>query len=300
MKRKPPAIDSQSWNPRELIGKSWPGPLQTERGGYTVTMREDEGAEQALALLRKSEDFEASRLHLGWGSFRNLDIVAARQSRWALLMDINIHQFRVWDAVLSALRAAASAEEFIELAVAALPTQPRLRQFMPDTREWLRADRARDGSWLAEHAPDRFRHVSRMVREGRLELACIDMRGGEGAEHGCPFAALSDGMHAARAAGVIPDTLYVSNVAWMLAQPNGFFGEEHGPESAWRSARSNLAVLAPHFRHIVCAMSLAPHARPDDLQWETRVYDPAGFIRADRWEGMAGEGPRPVASFPSP
>ncbi|MFA7596085.1 MAG: hypothetical protein WCY92_06985 [Novosphingobium sp.] len=261
-------------------------------------MREDEGAEQALALLRRPEDAGGNRLHLGWGSFRNLDIVAARQSRWALLMDINIHQFRVWDAVLSALRTAASAEEFIELAVAALPARPRLRQFLPDTGEWLRADRARDGSWLAEHAPERFRHVSRMAREGRIELARVDMRGGMDRE--CPFAALSGGMSEARAAGVVPDTLYVSNVAWMLAQSNGFFGEEQGPDSAWRGARSNLALLAPHFRHIVCAMSLAPHARPDDLQWETRVYEPAEFIRAERWERMAGDGPRPAARFPSP
>ena len=262
-------------------------------------MREDEGAEQALAFLRRSEAATGNRLHLGWGSFRNLDIVAARQSRWALLMDINIHQFRVWDAVLAALRMAPSAEEFIELAVATLPTQPRLRQFVPDTREWLRADRTRGGSWLAEHAPDRFQHVSRMAREGRIELACIDMRGGAGANHACPFATLSDGMRSARATGVIPDTLYVSNVAWMLAQPHGFFGEEHGPDSAWRDARSNLALLAPHFHHVVCAMSLAAHARPDDLQWETRVYDPVEFIGEDRWERMASEGPRPVASFPS-
>lgn len=268
-------------------------------------MREDAGTPAVLDRLELAGDPPGERLHVGWGSFRNLDIAALRRSRWAVLLDINIHQFRVWEAVLAALRQAGNAEDFIARAAARLPTAPRLRQFLPDTQAWLAADRDRRGSWLSAHAPERFAHIRAMARENRIVPACLDMRAasvkdGAGGASG-PFPKLARGLAAARAAGVVPDTLYISNVPWMLAQPKGFFGEDHGagPDAAWLRARANLGLLAPHFGHVVSAMHLAPDARMDDLQWETRLCAPGEFMSEAAWEAMARPGLRPEGGFPS-
>lgn len=300
----PSATDSQLWNPRQLIDTSWQEPLKTERGGYTITMREDAGAQAVLDRLDSSNDLRADRLHLGWGSFRNLDIAAMRQSRWALILDINIHQFHVWEAVLAALAESEDAEDFIGRAVERLPVEPRLRQFTPDTRAWLAGDCERRGSWLARHAPERFKHVRAMAREQRIALACLDMRGGAGGKDAGggtqPFRDLAQWLEAARPLGGVPDTLYVSNVPWMLAQPKGFFGEDHGaqPEESWRRVRENLGMLASQFGRIVSAMHLAPHARMGDLQWETRLCEPAEFMDRANWKPLARAALAPESGFP--
>ena len=167
------------WTIQNLLPADAPPPLEPDRGGYTLTMRECSGAEDVLERLRSVGPDDSRRAHVGWGSFRNLDIAAARRSSWLLLLDVNIHQFRVWEAVRTALRdpAATDAGAFINLVLPLLPTQPRLRQFATSTRTWLTGDLERPGSWLFAERPKRFAWIQGLFRDGRAAVGCMDLRG---------------------------------------------------------------------------------------------------------------------------
>lgn len=259
----------------ELLPEGLPAPIEPDRGGYTVTMRESAGADETLAALA-SEGVDPARIHVGWGSFRNLDIAAARRSAGVLLLDINLHQFRVWDAVGAALEVSecVDAESFVDLVEPLLPKEPRLRQFVPSTREWLRADIGRTGSWL--HG-ENFVHVRELFREGRVATGCIDLRDSSGV-----FARFAERMR-----GGTFDTLYVSNLPWMLAQGESFFGEivQSGPAEVAKT-RANLAQVAPRFARVVEAGHLAAESTPGDLQWQTRALAPAAFLADDYWAAL--------------
>jgi hypothetical protein len=261
--------------------------MDPDRGGYTVTMRESVGADETLARLDESAAF--GRLHVGWGSFRNLDIVARRRSAWVLLFDINVHQFRVWDAVRAALEAEDVVDPagFIERAVPLLPHKPRLRQFSESTGDWLTADTMRPGSWLFHEAPERFRHVQALFRDSRVATACMDVRG-DG------FAPLAENIVKANVQGhAHPDTLYVSNLPWMLAQRETFFGESetkaarHEDEESLTRVHANFSAIAGLFPHVVSASHLAESSRPDDLQWQTELLDAAAFLAPAYWAALA-------------
>jgi hypothetical protein len=261
-------------NIAELLPEGLSAPIAPDRGGYTVTMRESAGTDETLAALA-GEGASAERIHVGWGSFRNLDIAVARRSVGLLLLDINLHQFRVWDAVRVALLdpACVDAEAFVELVEPLLPKEPRLRQFVPSTRDWLMSDLDRPGSWLG----DGFEWVRDLFRAGRVATGCIDLRDG-----GDLFARFAE-----RLEGQSLDTLYVSNLPWMLAQGESFFGEivQSGPEEV-AQARANLALIAPRFVHVIEAGHLAADSRPDDLQWQTRALAPSAFLAEEYWEPL--------------
>ncbi len=266
--------------------------MAPDRGGYTLTMRECQGADEvleALAVQGHAAPVQAPRLHMGWGSFRNLDIVAARRSAWALLVDVNLHQFRVWSAVEAALAqpSVRTAEHFIDVLLPLLPTVPCLRQFSTFTRQWLRSDLERPGSWMCLDAPERFEGVRELFCQGRVLTACVDMRGG--AQGHRTFAELRRRVNLAVSEGhVVADTLYVSNLPWILAQPMGFFGERHeahmpeGRRSAKDAVWQNLAELAPAFDTIISAARLRADATADNLQWETQRLSPQAFLSAGR------------------
>jgi hypothetical protein len=79
------------------------------------------------------------------------------------------------------------------------------------------------------------------------------------------------------------DTLYVSNLPWMLAQREGFFGESNaqfaaGSDGVLAQVRENLETIVPYFRHIVAAGHLAGTSREANLQWETRLLTPSAFL----------------------
>lgn len=283
-----------NWTISNILPADMPPPLAPERGGYTLTMRECSGSEEVLARLCLSPPAEG-RVHMGWGSFRNLDIAAARRSSWVLLMDVNLHQFRVWEAVGTALcdPAVRSAASFVEAVVPLLPHVPRLRQFSTCTRTWLMGDLERPGSWLSAERPERFAWVRWLFRNGRVATGCMDLRGAPGGA-GDPFSELARRM--VRAAGqgrVTFDTLYVSNIPWMLAQERGFFGESHddylplGESGVLGRVRANLAAIAPAFRLVVSAAHLRPDASPANLQWHTEILQPAEFLGDAHWRPLA-------------
>lgn len=272
------------WSVHELVEGLTATPLTPDRGGYTITMREEAGAREALRTLAAEQGASPSRLHVGWGSFRNLDVVAARRSAHVLLMDLNAHQLAVWAAVDTALRQphVTDVTSFIDEVVQGLPTTPRLRQFMDCTHAWITADTLREGSWLWTQAPERFAWVQGLFRSGRVAVACMDMRGGPGPSQ---FAGLRARLSAAREHhGIQADTLYVSNLLWMMAQAKGFFGEAHDDHmashagSALMQAQGNLASIAPVFQWVVEASHLAPAATDANLQWQTRLHRPADFV----------------------
>ncbi len=280
------------WTIEDILPPNQFAPLAPDRGGYTLTMRECSGSEDVLARLaeRVSGD-RGGRVHMGWGSFRNLDIAAARRSSWLLLMDVNLHQFRVWDAVRAALcdPAVADAAAFVEAVVPLLPHQPRLRQFSSCTRTWLMGDLERPGSWLFAERPERFAMIQALFRDRRVATGCMDLRGAPGGD-GDPFGVLATRItDAAARAGASFDTLYVSNIPWMMAQDVGFFGESHEPymtegeDRVLDRVRRNLSTLAPCFGMIVSAAHLRPDATPANLQWHSEILTPGAFTDEGYW-----------------
>jgi len=277
----------------EFAARLSDAPLAPDRGGYTLTMRECAGAEEALAVLEQEAetlDPGEMRLHLGWGSFRNLDLVAARRSGAALLLDVNVHQVRVWEAVRAALIGSADASAFIGQVVPKLPHAPRLRQFSESTPGWLRGDLERPGSWLCAARPERFRHVRELFAAGRVATASLDLRGGSPGGRRFDFLA-----HELQTTGLALDTVYLSNIPWMLAQPLGFFGENHEPFlaeprlSPLQNVHAHLGRFIRRARWVVSAMRLRADASPDNLQWTTELLRPEEFFAADAWSALGLE-----------
>lgn len=282
-----------AWPVTNLLPDDPAEPMAPDRGGYTLTMRECRGTEAVLGMLAQTRDQAGGRprLHLGWGSFRNLDIVAARQSDAVLLLDVNVHQFRVWGAVQWALRhpGARNPEAWVDLVLPKLPTSPPLRQFSASTRDWLRGDLERPGSWLYAADAVGFEWVRERVRAGHMAMTCLDMRGGRsGADR---FLDLSRRLRlGAETHGVCADTLYVSNLPWMLGRPTGFFGERHEEHTQEAEGggvlvqvRRHLSLLAPHFGWVISAGCLCDDATADNLQWHTQALPPAVFMAEAHW-----------------
>lgn len=278
-----------SWTVADLLAAFDARPISPDRGGYTLTMRECAGSEESLAWLEQDTTAAGrARLHVGWGSFRNLDLMAARRSTWGLLLDVNVHQLRVWQAVRQAVATAADAQAFVHAVVPLLSHTPRLRQFAASTLSWLCGDLERPGSWLYQASPQRYRHVRTLFCESRIAVACADLR--ERAGTAPVFERLASRLREAALAGsAVADTLYISNIPWMLAQPLGFFGESHQPylrdgaATALELVHANLAALAPGFQWVVSAMQLRSDATPDNLQWLTQVKAPVAFLDEANW-----------------
>lgn len=278
-------------------------PIEPDRGGYTLTMREDRGAREVLEQLR-ANPLSGPALHLGWGSFRNLDIAAARHASHVLVCDINVHQLAVWRAVEHVLSRCATPQQFIERLPPELPTKPRLRQFVESTPEWLRGDLSRPESWLCTAAPERYEHLREVTRAGRLAFASLDLRGQPAGADGTAagsFEALAAGLARLRSEkGVILDTLYISNIPYMVRRRQGFFGEDNAawtacsrPGAATRSAFErmwdNLACIAQPETWLVRAERLTDQCTIDDPQWCTEL---ARFGDA-RHESLARHEPPP-------
>lgn len=268
-------MNPQPWNLAAVARQLSATPICPDRGPYTLTMRECEGSEEVLGRLREIPGPE-TRLHIGWGSFRNLDIVAARQSDYCLLCDINTHQIRLWEQVSATLEQAETAAEFCALLPERTPNSPRPRQFSDSMRVWLDGDRTRPQSWLADENPQRYRFVQELFSSGRLSSVCLDLidQAPVGSQEG-RFAQLRKMLdHARETQGVYLDTLYLSNIGYMLAQPKGFFGDLQTlltqTADPVATMRRNLSQLGTPVA-LITAEQLREDASEDNLQWQTQL-----------------------------
>lgn len=278
----PQIVDNQI---SELLPGYEPSPLDTSRGGYTLTMRECCGTREVLDRLGREQPASGKpqRLHVGWGSFRNLDIAGVRKSAAVVLLDINIHQFRIWEAVSAALKTSSSPAEFIDTVVPRLPVNPRLRQFNPDTHAWLSSDLTRPGSWLSDQ--QRFSWIKDLFGRGQVAGYCLDIRGGVNPQGDLFRQFRSTLKKGGERYGLCADTLYLTNLPWMMKEELGFFGEAHrefsvaGPANAADAVLRNLTEIAPLFSHLITASKLAADSQADNLRWKTECFRPADWLR---------------------
>ncbi len=258
-------------------------PILPFRGAYTVTMREDEGTADVLdALSSLPDDAEPTipRLHLGWGSFRNLDIVAARQSSFAIVCDLSLRQIELWSRCKTIIAIAQTAKQFVELFSDTAPAQPPLRRHSTSISAWLGSELGRRQSWLGS-APA-YRHVRQLVLDNRFELLCCDLRDNTRHEGTTLFQQLEQSLQSMLQAGFCrPDTLYLSNIPWMLMNPRGFFGETHSldeAEDGFQLMVDNLKKIVPLFYRVVSAHQQADVSTTVNRQWQTLLYEPAVFF----------------------
>ncbi len=261
---------------QSIAAKIYQPPLTPDRGGYTVTMREDLNTAVVLNQLLHIPG-PVSRLHIGWGSFRNLDIAAVRLSSFILLCDINQHQINIWQCLAKAITACDTKHDFIALLAETLPKNPRLRQFHHSTLEWLQSDFDRSESWLYDGHPERFEFIRSLFFNDAFAVTSLDLR--IPLTHQSPFlklkGLLKDLKHQQ---GAELDTLYISNIPYMLKQPKGFFGEPQlmesdndSPLNAYQILWHNLSLIAGPNTHLINAEYLSSNCQPDDLQWVTRL-----------------------------
>lgn len=258
-------------------------PVEPTRAVYTLTVREDLGFESVFERLANTPKKENS-LHLGWGSFRNLDIVAARQSSHVLICDISRFQLNIWSAVTKAIRQTESADAFVRLLPKLLPHDRPLRQFSASTEDWLRSDLNRAESWLFCAEPARFEHVRSLFLQDAVAFACLDIRGektfGSRTSDNSfieleQLLAGDDQQH-----GFELDTIYVTNIPHALKEPTDFFGipnsdwlirlkDEQGvcySLSAYERMWCNLARLCGKETLLIISEYLHPDCN-GDLQW---------------------------------
>ncbi len=268
-------MNPPTWNLAVVAHKLSAPPIHPDRGPYTLTMRECEGSEQMLARLEAISGPE-TRLHIGWGSFRNLDIVAARKSSYCLLCDINAHQLQLWESVSETLKQAETAAEFCAILPSLVPISPRPRQFSDSMKTWLDGDRQRPQSWLSDESPKRYQYVRYLFASDRVATICLDLIDRAPPDSGKigRFALLQKELDRARKeCGVILDTLYLSNIGYMLAQPDGFFGDVHTTLSQTvdpvATMHRNLRLLDP--AAVIRADKLRKDASEENLQWLTEL-----------------------------
>jgi hypothetical protein len=273
-----PPADPASWV-RALAEALPPRWLETDRGGYTITMRETTGAAQCLQRLDVGAAARSeARIHVGWGSFRNLDLAAARRSAAVLLLDVNRHQQVIWETVAAVLAApeATSPARFAAALAEALPDRPASRRFNPDLGRWLASDLERPQSWLCAGRPERFAHVQMLFRDGAVAVACADLLD---SAPGAAVRLLAEALaSAACGADGRPDTLDLSNLPWMLLQRDAFFGAD-GPAEALAPRRARIqaaigAIAAP-FAHVIAAARETSRSAPASRSWRTELLRPS-------------------------
>ena len=268
----------------EICGQA----LSPDRGGYTITMREDPGTDSVLQQLA-ADDPAPGRMHMGWGSFRNLDIIAARSSACALIFDLNQHQLVIWHTLAETIVDCGTAEELISRLTIGLPDKPRLRRFTDTVEAWLRSDLGRAESWLCSNNTRHFKYIRGLFRKRAIGIACLDICECE-PHRDQPlrtgFTRLAGTCRQLQSSrGIFPDTLYISNIPYMLRNNSGFFGK---PEWRWvsdahsrndpttgdtalRKMWDNLRGVVGPGALTVQAAQLAEGFTDEDPQWQTSI-----------------------------
>jgi hypothetical protein len=255
--------------------------IEPDRGGYTITMRETEGAAECLQRLEASTDKASNmRIHAGWGSFRNLDIAAARKSQGLLLFDVSRHQLRIWETVATILgsKSGATSASFVAALAVALPEHPPSRRFISDLAQWLASDLNRAESWLNPLEPQRFAHIRSLFMNNFVSIACVDIMDDA---PGRPVHTLTQAItRAASAGGGLLDTLYLSNLPWILLQPDAFYGlaePDEGVGKRRQRLRATFSAIAAPFDHVIVAARQTTRSRPACRSWQTELLRPSAL-----------------------
>lgn len=260
--------------------------ISPNHGYYSVTLRETEGAQQVLYDLNNNQKENRPRLHLGWGSYRNLDIIAARNSEYAIICDVSLHQIEMWYLTLSVLRQTKSPKEFIELFCSLTRKNPRPRFPLKSGlsfQDWFYLDINREMSWLND--VDSFLHIKNLATEQKIEIVCCDIRDRSTCNGVDFFSDMYQYLEKMKKEKFcFPDTLYVSNLPWMMKNESGFFGEMHTEENhgiqfpGYLMMLENLKIITPLFSKVISAHELASTSTPDSVQWKTQLFDSDDFI----------------------
>jgi len=265
--------------------------ISPNHGHYSATLRETEGSEMVLKKLAQESSEGKTltpRLHFGWGSYRNLDIAAARRSDYVILADVSLRQIEMWNLTMSALRVVDTPEEFISFFTSLVPKNPRPRfpvKKYSSFKEWLLLDLKREMSWLNQQQS--FLHIKKLVKENRIELICCDIRDTKVNNGLTFFEELNNSLKEMMKDGfAIPDTYYVSNLPWIMKAESGFFGEMHledGFETSFPGYGmlvNNLKTIAPSFQYAISAHLLSDKSVPTSVQWKTSLFKSDAFIKA--------------------
>jgi hypothetical protein len=258
-------------------------------GHYSVTLRETEGSNKVLNELLKEKinnNDSKAKLHFGWGSYRNFDIMASRHSDYAIIADVSLRQFDMWHTTFGVLRQVNSPKEFIEFFSTIIRKNPRPR--FPQKsgysfKEWLSIDLQREMSWLSNM--DSFLHIKNLVLQDKIEIISCDIRDRVQYDEKYFFTLLSDLFKKMQIDEfAFLDTLYVSNLPWMMKNESGFFGEIHTEGSynaqfpGYSMMLENLKMITPLFKKVISAHKLASNSSPDSVQWKTELFEPNEFI----------------------
>jgi hypothetical protein len=225
-------------------------------------------------------------LHFGWGSYRNLDIIASRQSEYAIICDISLHQIEMWNLTLATLRQTSTPKEFIELFCLLTRKKPRPRfpvNLGLSFQDWFYLDIDREMSWL--NNLDSFLHIKNLAMEQKIEIVCCDIRDRSIYNGVDFFSDMYNSLEKMRKEKFcFPDTLYVSNLPWMMKNEAGFFGEMHTEENndinfpGYFMMLENLKIITPLFSKVISAHELASTSTPDSVQWKTQLFESSDFI----------------------
>jgi len=264
-------------------------------GFYSVSLRETDGVELVLRELHRQQAEEPKRvpwLHMGWGSFRNLDIIVSRGSDAALLCDVSLLQIEMWHQVFALVLIADNPEEFVKLFCNHTRKHPRPR-FPQNSRDsfqtWLTKDLSRKSSWLGSLKS--FQHIKDLIGNQKIEIVCCDVRDkniSQSANTKDENGLFLKLMHSLREMMddefALPDTLYLSNLAWIMKNSDGFFGENHplqqpgDPLPGYTAMIENIQKIAPLFNYAISAHKLASDSKKDSVLWKTELFQANDLI----------------------
>ncbi|MFA7255641.1 MAG: radical SAM protein [Candidatus Omnitrophota bacterium] len=166
------------------------------------------GYDAVLESIRLSDPaIRNTAVHIGVSGMQNLDIMAARHSRWGILLDVNKRTVKFFNLVEGIFKdnPGISKREFLEALFRRMDqykaTRPQEANYFLNSYQNLMLEMTTDRSWLTDNA--RFQHIKAMFLEDRI----VSVRGV--AEDKNIFKKFRDWMSEN---GLTLDTFYISNV----------------------------------------------------------------------------------------
>ncbi len=179
-----------------------------------------------VETLKKAAPAKEGGTHVGVAGFFNLDLIAARRSKAAVLCDINPMQEALWELVAISLHWSENRQDFVHNIKDFLPAfgQPHSR-FSPDAsgqydrtiiQNRLDAELSRPASWLSSDAS--FAHVKSLFAEHKVGFLRLDLTDPK------KTAELRNALHAKH---LHIDSFYPSNVVHFLLGAKNYYDQSN-------------------------------------------------------------------------